>query len=201
MPTFTVPNTTNPNFAWEASKQPIEINGLAPNKFRFLIQSLPLTTYFVQSADIPSINLGVAMQGTPLVDIPHPGEKLVFDPLTITFTVQEDLGNYNELYLWLSGLGFPIDNQQFIDYTNSQGFKLQGTNIKQSEVPQFSDATLLILDAVNNPVASYTFTDCFPISLSGLQFDMTSGDTKFFSATATFRYLVYTFTPIARPIV
>lgn len=197
---MTTINTTNLSdpalFSW-ASRQPEEINFLKPNAFRFLIQSLPLVTYFVQSAEIPGISLGSATQATPLADIPHPGDKMGFDDLSITFMVQESLEDYNELYGWITGLGFPLSHSQFEEYVNSQSFKIAGINPKKSELPQFSDAVLIVLDALNNPVASYNFIDCFPIGLSGLKFSSGTGSTEFFTATASFKYLAYTFTPIS----
>ena len=116
MATITKTATMTPElFSW-AQKNPSEINFLKPNAFRMMIKSLPLVTYFIQSAQLPEISLGVAMQATPLVDIPHPGDKMVYDPLTVTFKVQESLEDYNELYMWITGLGFDLNSNQFTDY-------------------------------------------------------------------------------------
>ena len=52
-----------------------------------------------------------ATQVTPLRDIPKPGTKLNYEDLTMTFIVDEDLANYQEIHGWLVGLGFPISQK------------------------------------------------------------------------------------------
>ena len=57
--------------------------------------------------------LGTALQPTPFSDIPIEGEKLTFDQLNISFLVDEDLQNYQEIYSWLLSMGFPDNFTQF----------------------------------------------------------------------------------------
>lgn len=168
-------------------RNPSELDYLRPNGFRFLIHSLPKVTYFVQAANIPEISLGVAQQPTPMVDIPRPGEKLTFNELTIRFMIQEDLANYTELYNWLMGLGFPSERKQFRNLVKGVSGSPMEINFKR-DGGEFSDATLLILASDNRPVAQINFYDCFPVSLSGTEFDISSGRTDYFQASATFRY-------------
>ena len=68
---------------------------------------------------------------------------------------------------------------------------LQPSNITDTTRPFLSDATLQVLN--NNNVANFdvTFKDAFPVALSSLPFDVTSGDNSYFTATATFRYTLY----------
>lgn len=171
-------------------RNPDELDYLRPNGFRFLIHTLPKVTYFVQSANIPEISLGSAQQATPFVDIPRPGEKLTFNELTIRFMIQEDLANYTELYSWLMALGFPTSRRQFAALQG--GVQLTNADVKVGEgFSEYSDATLLILGSDNKPVAQILFYDCFPISLSGTEFDISSGRTEYFQASATFKYRQY----------
>lgn len=171
-------------------KQPEKIDFLRPNGFQFLIQSLPKVTYFCQSANIPEIRLGVASQSTPLVDIPWPGEKLSFSELTIRFMIQEDLANYTELYNWLIGLGFPTDRSQFQRLTEGRSIKFPEVNYK-ADGGEFSDATLIVLGSDNKAAAQINFYDCFPISLTGIEFDTASTNTQYFQASAVFKYRQY----------
>lgn len=171
---------------WER-KNPEELDYLRPNGFRFLIHSLPKVTYFVQAANIPEINLGVAPQATPLVDIPRPGEKLTFSDLTIRFMIQEDLANYTELYNWMTGLGFPTSRGQYQNLAGGFSITPPEVNYKQS-AGEYSDATLLILGSDNKAVAQLLFYDCFPVSLSGAEFDISTANTQYFQASATFKY-------------
>lgn len=189
---------------WE-NRQPEELDYLSPNGFRFMIQSLPRVTYFCQSANIPSMNLGFAVQPTPLVNIPKPGEKIDFGDLTIKFLIQEDMANYIELYNWVIALGFPENHRQFQQRFIEQSFRNPQLNMntdvgandkttvqRRTDVTEYSDATLMVLGSDNNVVARLNFLDCFPVSLSGVDFDVSNGDTQYFTAQAVFKYRVFT---------
>jgi hypothetical protein len=171
---------------WDV-RQPEEINYLRPTGFRFLVQTLPKVTYFCQSANIPQLSLGAAIQSTPLVDIPYPGEKLTFGELNVRFMIQEDMADYIELYNWLIGLGFPDSQLQYKKYTEEHDSVFTSIESKTGS-GQFSDATLIVLGSNNMPTANITFKDCFPTSLSGLEFDISGANTTYFFAEAVFRY-------------
>lgn len=195
MTTTTTANTGISEIQWN-NRQPDELDYLRPNGFKFLIQSLPKVTYFCQSANIPAITLGVATQFTPLVDIPKPGEKLTFGELAVRFMIQEDMANYIELYNWMVSLGFPENHSQFDRRFREQRFRdldiNQSSGVRKTDITEYSDASLLILGSDYNEVARLNFLDCFPVSLSGLDFDVSQGNTQYFSANAVFRYRVFT---------
>lgn len=192
MTVSTIRNKTDiSQLQWD-QRNPADINFLRPNGFRFLVQTLPKVTYFVQSANIPEITLGVATQNTPYYDMPHPGEKLEYGNLTLKFMIQETMGDYYELYNWMIGLGFPTTRQEFIDYIGSQAYRFPVVADK-SEGPQLSDATLLVLGSNNSPIAVFTYFDCFPVNLSGLEFDSTTDNPEYFQATVEFKYRHFTF--------
>lgn len=176
---------------WD-QRNPSDINYLRPNGFRFLIQTLPKVTYFVQTANIPEITLGVAQQTTPYYDMPHPGEKLVYGNLILKFMIQESLGDYYELYNWMIGLGFPTTRQEFIDLIEGQEYRFPLVS-KHSEGPQLSDATLLVMGSNNTPVAAFTYFDCFPVSLSAIEFDSTVENPEYFQATVEFKFRHFIF--------
>jgi hypothetical protein len=177
-------------------KEPDENNYLRIVGFRFFIHTLPKVSYFVQSANIPALNLGTAVQPTPFIDLPHPGDKMTHGELTIRFMIQEDMSNYKELYNWLVGLGFPKTRKQFTDYTQSRGY-LYANNLRPlSEYPQLSDSTLMVLGSNNTPVARFDYFECYPTSLSGLEFDVSSGGSEYFHAEATFQYNMFIPTPL-----
>jgi hypothetical protein len=127
------------------------------------------------------------MVSNSFVDLPVPGEKLQFGPLSIRFLLQEDMANYTELYNWLMGLGFPKDRGQHDRLRRGVSQRPPEVNNKAT-VGEYSDATLLILDSNNQSVASIAFFDCFPVSLSTLPFDATNPTVEYFQCSATFRY-------------
>jgi hypothetical protein len=184
---------TNSEAMW-TKRQPKELNYLRPNGFRFFIQSLPQVTYFCQAASIPTVNLGYAVQATSVIDIPYPGEKVQFSELTIKFMVQEDMENYIELFQWMADLG-GVDGDKYSlnNRTKREEFRIPGLTVptnkpRKTDRTDFSDATLIILGSNESPVARVQFFDCFPISLSSVDFDVSSGNTQYFTSIASFKY-------------
>ena len=198
---ITTAKTDIPEIQW-VNRQPEQMNYLRPSGFRFLIQGLPQVTYFCQAANIPTINLGFITQYTPLVDIPRPGEKLQFGELNIQFLIQEDMQNYSELYNWLIGLGSPENSYQFQQRTSEQAYRDSTINTdvgpsggiatRKSDLVDYSDASLMVMSSNNIAVAQLNFKDCFPISLSGVDFDISNGQTQYFTASAVFKYTSFT---------
>ena len=95
------------------TRQPTKLDYASPTQFKFSILKLPKVEYFCTSVNIPGINLGETTQATPLKNIPIPGDKLTYEPLQMTFLVDENLENFQEIHGWLVGIGFPRDNSEF----------------------------------------------------------------------------------------
>jgi hypothetical protein len=92
--------------------------------------------------------------------------------------------NYQTVYDWLTGLGFPETTKEFADLIkDSDGIR----DPKEA----FCDGTLRILNSNYREVAKVKFKDLFPISLSSLDFDATNTDVQYFTAEATFKYTIY----------
>ena len=159
-------------------------NFLAPVGFKFTLAKYPKVDFFSNSARIPEISLGTAIQPSYLKDIDVPGEKLTYGDLTIRFLVDENMQNYMAMHNWLKGIGFPETPQQFADQT---------TNVDGIRDPLevFSDGSLHILNSNFQDVAIVKFNDLFPVGLTSLEFDATETDINYFTAEATMRYTVY----------
>ena len=89
------------------SNQIANRNFLAPVGFKFSLSKFPKVTFFSNTARIPDITVGTAIQSTYLKDIDIPGEKLTYGELNVRFLVDENLENYMKIHNWLTGLGFP----------------------------------------------------------------------------------------------
>lgn len=177
---------------WE-NQQPTDLDYLKPNGFKFQIHNLPNVSYFCQAANIPAIQIGSPSVATPLSDIPMPGDKLAYGDLVVRFLVQENMRNYIEIYNWLIGLGFPDSRQQYKDWNESQRYRFPAISDKRlGAVGNFSDADFFILDSDNNPNVKITYYDLFPVSLEGLDFDISSGQANFLVGIAAFKYRHYT---------
>lgn len=168
------------------ANQPSNINFLSPLGFRFKMDRLPTVEYFLTQAEVPNITLGEYDENTPLTALPYPGDKLRFDPLTITFNVDEDLQNYREIFAYLNGLGYPESTAQYRALRDEQ----RATTVGQDQ-NIYTDASLILLTSSQNPNVHIRFQNMFPISLSAISLQSTDSDVTYVQATASFRYTLY----------
>ena len=159
-------------------------NFLAPVGFKFTLAKYPKVDFFSNSARIPELSLGTAIQPSYLKDIDVPGEKLTYGDLTIRFLVDENMKNYMAVHNWLKGIGFPETPQQFKDQTTDE-------DGLRDEKEVFSDGSLHILNSNFQDVAIVKFNDLFPVALTSLEFDATETDINYFTAEVVMRYTVY----------
>jgi len=93
-------------------------NFLSPVGFKFTINRVPKVSFFGNSVNIPGLTLGLATQPTYLKDIDLPGDKVIFDDLTLRFLVDENLENYMEVQKWIRGLGYPESLAEIYNFKN-----------------------------------------------------------------------------------
>tara|TARA_Y200000002_G_scaffold368047_1_gene360692 strand:- start:429 stop:1004 length:576 start_codon:yes stop_codon:yes gene_type:complete len=160
-------------------------NFLSPTGFQFNLARAPKVDFFSNSARIPGITLGEINVGNYLKSVPVPGDQVQFEDLTLSFLVDESLENYLEIHNWIYGLGYPKSVDQF------KQIVLDRNTGDIDNLKQFSDGTLSILNSNFNPMAYVRFTDMFPVSLSTLEFTAQENDYTYFTATVTFKYLLY----------
>jgi hypothetical protein len=168
-------------------------NFLTPTGFKFILNRAPKTTFFSNSANIPSLTLGVANQPNYLRDIPQPGDKMDFEDFTLRFLVDENLENYSEISNWMRGLGFPESLAEIYEFQQSN------PNLEQPRKGQlnlYSDATLTVLSSNQNANFKIKFKDMFPYSLSTLNFDATDTDIEYFTAEVSFKYTMFNITDL-----
>ena len=159
-------------------------NFLSPVGFKFNITKTPKVNFFSNTARIPEIILGTAIQPSYLKDVEVPGDKLQYCDFSLRFLVDEELENYMSIHNWLTGLGYPETTQQFRDVTTNSD------NLRDSK-EAFSDGSLHILNSNYRDIAIVKFSDMFPISLTSLEFEATDTDINYFTAEVTFKYTVY----------
>jgi len=161
---------------------------LKPNSFKFLIARAPNVTYTCQSANLPNVQLGVAVQNSPFVDIPHPGDKVTFGEFTIRFLINEDMNNYREIYNWITEIGAPYSGEDWASALRNRVSVFKDDDYNKV----FSDGQLLILDSNNNAKVKLSFEDLFPVSIEALDFDITTAGMEYFVGVASFRYKLFT---------
>ena len=180
-----------------ADFNPIENrNFLAPTGFKFTLEKTPGVAFFCNQANIPSLDLGVAVQPTYLKDIDRPGDKLVFGDLSIRFLVDEDLKNYMEIQNWMRGLGYPESLEQIQNFGNTGNRAMDARGNSRGEERLYSDGTMTILNSSMVSNFLIKFQGLFPYSLTTLSFDATDTDVEYFTSEASFKYTYYEITDL-----
>ena len=176
-------------------KQIANRNYMSPLGFKLILTKTPKVDFLCQSANIPQISMGTAVQPTYLKDIPVPGDKVLYDDLTVRFLVDEKMENYLAIYKWITGLGYPESLGQFKQLkTDDIRTNASASDEGDPRYFEFSDATLQVLSSNYRPSVLINFTDAFPVSLSTLDFDVTTRDYNYFTAEVTFKYTIYNIT-------
>ncbi len=161
--------------------QPVNTNFLQTTQFMLNFAKVPDTNYFCQTVTLPGINMSEVLQPTPMVDLYRPGDKLQYDPLVLTFIVDEWLNSWKNIHDWMRGLTYPT---KFREYE------------KQKKEGLVSDASITVLNGLNNPVVRYMFKDCFPTSLSPLTMTATDDGGITITADVTIRYNWFDIVPV-----
>ena len=169
-------------------------NFLAPTGFKFALKKSPGVAFFCNEANIPDLNLGIAVQPNYLKDIDRPGDKIQFGDLTIRFLVDEDLTNFMEIQNWIRGLGYPESLKESYDLQKSGSIP---SKFENSEENIFSDGTLQILSSNLIPKFQVKFEGLFPYSLTTMTFDATDTDIEYFTAEVSFKYTIYSITDLS----
>ena len=165
-------------------KQIANRNFLSGVGFKFNLTKFPKVDFFSNSARIPELNLELTTQASYLKNIDVPGERLTYGDFTLRFLVDENMENYQSIYDWLTGLGFPETTKEFAEI-------IKDKDGQRDPKEAFCDGTLRILNSNYREVGKVKFNELFPVSLTSLEFDATNTDVQFFTAEATFKYTLY----------
>jgi len=167
-------------------------NFLSPIGFKFAVNKLRGVDFFCQSASVPAISMGAWKQGTVVNTVYQPGDELYYEPLYLKFLIDENMKNYYQVHDWIREITTPYSAREF-GYDRGT-LKSINQKTREQNVYKFgnndwlSDASLYILSSNYRPVAEFVFKDCFPISLTTLNFDASVPDVNYFTAEVTLRY-------------
>jgi|3_EtaG_2_1085321.scaffolds.fasta_scaffold170463_1 hypothetical protein len=162
------------------NRQPVTDNYLNNNSFKFLIDRTPLTTYFCQKANIPSLSFGFVEQPTMFgAKLQLAGTLYDFDTLEVSFIVDENMKNYMEIYDWMRSMGNMENTKEYVPLDLHQ-----------------TTATLLVLSSAYRPIYSVNFEGVFPINLGAIDFDSSVAETEPVVVSVTFQYRTFDITPI-----
>jgi len=157
-------------------------NFLSPLNFQFQIQKAPNINFFIQKANVPSLQLQDSTTPNPFVRNPSPGDHINFGNLDITFKVDEDLQNYLEVYNWIKALGFNHDFGQYANIANQP--VASGNGI-------YSDISLTILSSSKQPNYTITYIDAFPVTIGGFTMNTVDPNVNYIECSASFKYTYF----------
>lgn len=157
-------------------RQPKSINPMQLNEYKMVLHRTPHIVYFCQSINLPGIQSSPISQPSPFAtDIKRTPGKVTHDDLTVKFIVNEDMSNWLELYNWLRTIT-PIDT-----FSNQ---------VQESQ--RFSDISIIVMNSKSLGLLHFTYRDCFPLAISGLDLDSTVSDINPAIAGVTFGYSGFT---------
>lgn len=154
--------------------QPNNLDTLSAVQFKFEIFRIPNVSYFMQTAMLPGVEMDSPFTGSPRKNWQLTGSKLTFEPMILTFIVDEDMANYLELYRWM---------QEMIRTDDEEANK--------------SDGSLFIMNGQMNQKLVARFTGIFPVSITELSFGTNDSDNITTVATVTFNYNYFDFPDVS----
>ena len=138
--------------------------------FKFVLASYPKVAHFAQTVNIPSMNLNIQNQPTPFRGLPMEG-FIEYEPLTLSFLVDENLENYLILHNWIRALGTPDGGNERAEFRLKMQ-QLFGNN------DLYADATLMVLNSNYQHNFDIVFEDLIPTGLNALEFNASVDGTE-----------------------
>jgi hypothetical protein len=157
----------------------MDYNLLKSNSYQFSIERIPETIFRITSVNLPEISVPAPMAPSGASSQYFPGSSSEFSQLTISFLVDENLKNYEEIFRWITQQRFAI------------GSEFVPKNTTESSLT--SDAILLTLTNSSNPNRVIKFFDLFPTSLGQLNFSTQQPDPIPVECSAQFYFSRFVF--------
>jgi hypothetical protein len=126
------------------------------------------TEYFATSASFPSVSLTEVAANYRNNQGFVPGDRLIYDPITIRIAVDENLNAYREMFDWMV-------------------YNTKNDNLKSYDI------LLSFISSHNNISQVIRLVRAFPTALSGMEFNVQSTETEYAFVDVTFRYDYFEF--------
>ena len=138
----------------------LTFDALPNNRFSLIFPKLPNVQFFLQSFEMPAVSVNNVEVATRFVDYNQVGEKLIYQPFTLSFLVDKYSRNWASVFNWMKAMS------------------VGGSSIG------FQDDVLLMIDGKE----SLRFYGAWPTSLSGYNFDSTVDKVVYVKASVTLNY-------------
>lgn len=147
-------------------------NAMLSTNFKLTFQRIPNMTFWCTQVNIPEISVGEISIPTRVMPIHVPGSSVSLSQLNLTFILDEEFANWNEVYRWMRG------TTPFEDFED----------IIRNENNYFSDATIHCLNSAKRPNMRFTFRRVFPTTLAGFELSSALTDPDPVTISASFVY-------------
>ena len=130
-------------------RDPDTTNPMLDTHFKLTFTRIPNVSFWCTSTNIPSISIGEVAVPNKFVSLHVPGSSIQFDQLRVSFLIDEEFTNWNEIYNWMQSV------VPFEDFRR----------ILPNDANYDSDATIHCLNSAKQPHVNFIFKKLFPISL------------------------------------
>ena len=154
-----------------SGKAPDSVNYLKNNGFKFEIPRIPNINFYIQQANIPSIDVdNVETKTLYAQSVIGTGGKITYGSLTLSFIVDEDMSNYLEIFNWIRG-EVPVEKSPPLRDPKS-----------------LANGILVVMDNKSRPNIEIQYQDIFPIRLDEIGFNLTTTDPDPIIITTEFKF-------------
>lgn len=177
---------------------------LAPASHILKLERMPFTTFVTQEVNLPGVSATPARVLAPGLAVRHAADRLTYDPLTVTFLVDEELKTHRELHSWLIGMtggedrshvtATFINDQANLEWSDARS-KTPNDRLARSSA---TTAGLTIVNESKIPILRVIFHNVYITALGPIQFSVTVDPLTTLTSTATFEYDYYTIVEIRR---
>lgn len=158
----------------------VNTNPANGSQYQIVFNRMPNVIFNCVNVVIPGPSVSAGEQNTPFKAIPVPGGKIQHAPFEMSFIVNEDYSNWEDIFTWIKDQGSP---EYFGQYSE----------LEQSEEGLTSDIRVLLFNSAVKQVAEIQFDGAFPITLSNLDLETRIQDPEPLVATAQFEFVSYRF--------
>lgn len=165
--------------------QPENTNLLLPQSFIMTLKRCPTISYFCTEVNLPGLDFGRIDIPTKFANYKVPGSSTNFEDITISFQIDENMRNWYEIFKWMQ----EIHNVE--DFERYKSAQKLNESLYTKTPHWFSDVNLSILTSKKNINLEFAFKNCFPTSLSPLQFSLNTTEADPMICTVTLAYTTY----------
>ena len=152
-------------------------NFLQPTGYKVSInrKNYPNLEFFVQAIVHPSVSVAQTEVQYSRVAVHTPGDKILYDELSLELLLDENLTGYKEMYSWLERL--VLQSEQKATDSNT--------------VATTADITLSILSSHNNTTNKFIYRDCIPTLIGAVNLTANASDVQYITVPISFSFTYF----------